>query len=147
MVFRFRYESLLRYRQHLKEKAEIDLALARQKLRQSMEKLETWEGGLKESREALDRKMRKSLPSPELQNYSDYFIGLEERIGFTEMEIIDRERAVRQKMQVLLSKSKDYQAIEKLKEKDFNKWNHHQQQEERKRMNETAVLRHGKTSS
>lgn len=147
MGFRFRYESLLNYRQHLKEKAEIDLARARQKLRQSRETLEAYEEGLKQSREVLDRQLKNRLASHEMQNYSDYFISLKERIGFKEMEIIDHERTVRQKMQVLLSKTKDFKAIEKLKEKDFSKWNHEQHREELKRMNEIAVIRHGKTPS
>lgn len=147
MGFRFRYESLLNYRRHLKEKAEIDLARARQRLRQSMETLEACEEGLRQSREALNQHLIKKYPSHEIQTYSDYFIRLKERIGFTEMEIIDHEKTVRQKMQILLVKTKDFKAMEKLKEKDFDKWNHEQQQKEMKRMNEVAVIRHGRVSS
>lgn len=147
MRFRFRYESLLNYRQHLKERAEIDLARARQQLRQSMEIMEAYEKGLKESRDALDQNLKTNLPSHELQNYSDYFIGQKEKIGLAEMEIIDHERTVRQKMQILLSKTKDFKAIEKLKEKDFKKWNHQQHLDELKRINEIAIIRHGKVSS
>jgi len=146
MRFRFRYESLLNYRQHLKEKAEIDLGRARQQLRQSMETLGAYEEGLKQSREALDQNLKNKLPSHELQNYSDYFINLKERIGLAEMEIIDHERTVRQKMQILLSKTKDFKAIEKLKEKDLKKWNHQQHLDELKRINEIAIIRHGKVS-
>jgi flagellar export protein FliJ len=91
--------------------------------------------------------MKDNLPSHELQNYSDYFISLEERIGLAEMEIIDHERMVRQKMQILLSKTKDFKAMEKLKEKDLKKWNHQQHLNELKRLNEIAVIRHGKVSS
>ena len=145
MGFRFRYESLLNYRQHLKEKAEIDLARARQKLRQSLEALESYEEGLKHSRQILDQNLKNRLPSRELQNYSDYFVGLKERIGLMEMEIIEHERTVSQKMQILLGKTKDYKVMEKLKEKDFKKWNHEQQQDDLKRMNETAIIRHGQT--
>jgi flagellar FliJ protein len=146
MGFHFRYESLLNYRQHLKEKAEVDLARARQRLRQSMEALEAYEEGLKQTREALEQNLKDSLPSHELQNYSDYFINLEERIGLAEMEVVDHERTVRQKMQVLLSKTKDFKAIEKLKEKDLKKWNHQQHINELKRLNEIGVIRHGKIS-
>lgn len=146
MGFHFRYESLLNYRQHLKEKAEVDLSRARQRLRQSMETLEAYEEGLKQSREVLDQNLKNNLPSHELQNYSDYFISLEERIGLAEMEIIDHERTVRQKMQILLSKTKDFKVMEKLKEKDLKKWNHQQHLSELKRLNEIAIIRHGKVS-
>ena len=147
MGFRFRYESLLNYRQHLKDKAEVDLARARQRLRQSMEALEAYEEGLKQSREALEQSLKDNLPSHELQNYSDYFISLEERIGLAEMEVVDHESTVRQKMQILLSKTKDFKAMEKLKEKDLKKWNHQQNLNELKRLNEIGVIRHAKTSS
>lgn len=146
MRFRFRYESLLKYRQHLKEKAEVDLARARQQLRKSMEILEAYEEGLRQSRQALDQNLKNNLPSHELQNYSDYFISLEERIGLAEMEMINHERTVRQKMQTLLSKTKDFKAIEKLKEKDLAKWNHQQHLDELKKINEIAIIRHGKVS-
>ena len=146
MRFRFRYESLLKYRQHLKGKAEVDLARAQQQLRKSMEILEAYEEGLRQSRQALDQNLKNNLPSHELQNYSDYFISLEERIGLAEMEMINHERTVRQKMQTLLSKTKDFKAIEKLKEKDLEKWNHQQHLDELKKINEIAIIRHGKVS-
>jgi flagellar export protein FliJ len=145
MGFRFRYESLLNYRRHLKEKAEMDLARARQKLRQSMEALKTYEKGLVHSRKTLDQKLRTHLPSGEVKNYSDYFISLKEKIGFAEAEISQCEKSVRQKMQALLSVSKDFKAIEKLKEKEFTQWNHQQHLDDMKRMNEIAIVRHGKT--
>jgi flagellar export protein FliJ len=54
------------------------------------------------------------------------------------------ENEVIEKRRVLLEKTKEFKIIERLKEKDFQKWQDQQRLEEQKRMDEIAVLRHGR---
>ena len=79
-----------------------------------------------------------------MKNHSEYISALKYKIGAQEIEIVRSEKVVREKLEILLTKTKQYKVIERLKERDFQRWNQHQNLLEQKEMNETAVIRHGK---
>ena len=145
MGFQFRYESLLSYRGHLKEKAEIELSRARQQLIQARLSLEEHKENLRGAGQSLESVLRKKISSQELKNYSDYLSALKAKIGAQENEVKKWETVTREKLENLQTKTKRYRVIEKLKEKDFQQWNYQQQLLEQKRMDEVAVVRHGKS--
>jgi flagellar FliJ protein len=144
MGFKFRYESLLSYRGHLKEKAEIDLGKAQAQLSRARQLLEHYETLLQEARNSLDKGMTAVMASEEVVTYADYLNGLKRRISAQHLEVTRWEKVVAEKRKVLLAKSKEYRIIEKLKEKDFQKWNHQELLLEQKKMNEVAVVRFGR---
>ena len=144
MGFTFRYETLLSYRQHLKEKAEIELSVARRRLKQCLEIMEEYRDDLQKTNMALGSSLKVKIPSSILKNHSDYIVALKTKIELQEIEIARSEKVVAEKLENLLAKTKQYKVFERLKEKDYEKWNHHQYLMEQKEMNEVAVLRHGK---
>jgi flagellar FliJ protein len=144
MGFQFRYESLLSYRGHLKEKAEIDLGRAQSHLGRARQLLERDEGLFQEARSALCKGMTGAMSSEDVVTYADYLSGLKRRIGAQRLEVDRWERVVSEKRKVLLAKSKEYRIIEKLKEKDVQKWNHQEVLLEQRKMNEVAVIRFGR---
>ncbi len=144
MAFAFRYEALLFYKQHLKEKAEIELSLSQRRLRECRELLQEYKEGLWQIGSDLGVGLKAKMPSHIVKNHSDYMESLKTKIEFQEMEIIRAERVVAEKLNNLLAKTKQYKIFEKLKEKDCQKWSHQQYLLEQKETNETAVLRHGK---
>ncbi|MEW6667037.1 MAG: flagellar export protein FliJ [Thermodesulfobacteriota bacterium] len=144
MGFKFRYESLLSYRGHLKEKAEIELGKAQAHLSRARQLLERYETLMQEARESLDRGMTATMTSEEVVTYADYLGGLKRRISAQRLEVTRCEKVVAEKRKVLLAKSKEYRIIEKLKEKDFQKWNRRELLLEQKKMNEVAVVRFGR---
>ena len=144
MAFAFRYEALLSYKQHLKEKAEIELSLSQRRLRQCRELLKEYEEGLWQTGSDLGTDLKTKLPSHLVKNYSDYMESLKAKIELQEMEIIKAEKVVAEKLNNLLARTKQCKIFEKLKEKDFQKWKHQQYLLEQKETNETAVLRYGK---
>ena len=144
MVFRFRYEALLSYKRHLKEKAEIDLSRAQRQLGLSRDSLDNYRSKLQRANRHLGAGMKNRMLSRELKNHSDYVTGLNGKIAAQEVDITEQEKIVQVKTDILLDKRKQYKAVEKLKERDLKKWNYQQQLMERKMMNEVAVIRHGK---
>ncbi|MBN1847721.1 MAG: flagellar export protein FliJ [Deltaproteobacteria bacterium] len=144
MGFKFRYETLLSYRQHLKEKAVIDFAQAQQQLRDCRNGLEALNHKRFAMMSLMESDLKEKLSSNELKNYSHFMNALEDQIISHEEEIARWEKIVQEKMAILLEKSKQHKVIEKLKEKDLAKWTRHQNLLEQKAMNETAIIRYGK---
>lgn len=144
MGFKFRYESLLSYRGHLKEKAEIELGKAQAQLSRARQLLEHYETLLQEARDSLDKGLSAAMSSEEVVTYADYLSGVKRKISAQHLEVTRWEKVVAEKRKVLLAKSKEYRIIEKLKEKDFQKWNRQELLLEQKKMNEVAVIRFGR---
>jgi len=144
VVFTFRYEALLSYRQHLKEKAEIELSMAQRQLRQCRELLEDFKESVQLANQDLGAGLKEKISSHTLKNHSEYIAALKGKIAAQVIEISKAEQVVRARLDVLLKKTKQYKVIERLKERDFQKWNHHQHLLEQKEMSETAILRHGR---
>ncbi|MBW1861688.1 MAG: flagellar export protein FliJ [Deltaproteobacteria bacterium] len=144
MAFKFRYETLLSYRQHLKEKAGSELSRARQQLTKIRGSLENHKETLQQANQYLEADLKTKISSDELKNHSDYLAGLRGRIETEEQEVAEWKKVVREKLENLLTETKQYKVIEKLKERNFKKWSHQQHLLELKRMNEAAVIRYGK---
>ena len=144
MGFRFRYESLCSYRRHMKEKAEIDLAVAQKRLRQCRELSNSYGESLIKAKNELVTDLKAGIPTYMLKNYSDYISDLNIRIELQKTEIVNAEAVVKEKLRTLRAKTKDYEILERLKEKDQKKWNYEQHQTDLKLINETAILRFGK---
>jgi flagellar FliJ protein len=130
----------------LKERAELELAQAQQHLKQARLALEKTEKGLHHTQNRLGSRLKERMTSEELQNHADYMMGLKEKIKTNESMVVEREKIVGKKREELLQKAKHYKAIEKLKEKDYEKWKHLQLLSEQKKMNEAAIMRYGRPS-
>ena len=142
MAFKFRYESLFVYRNHLKERAEMDLARAVRELRIGEQTL----ADLVQDRQCAAAKLESDLGSAMdaglMRNYIDYLSHMADRIRAQAVEVTNQEKTVLQERKQLLSRTKEYRIIENLKEKDRAKWMLEQERKERIRLNEIAVLRH-----
>jgi len=142
MAFKFRYESLLVYRNHRKEKSEMDLARA-------MRELRTCEKGLADlvqdrGRAAAELETDLGIPmdAGRMASYVDYLSHMAEKIRAQATEVTNQKKAVRQERKQLLLRTKECRIMENLKEKDRVKWMMEQERKERIRLNEIAVLRH-----
>ena len=144
MAFKFRYEALLAYRGHTKEKAEIALAREKQKLNKALGLLEHYENCRKQARRSLEIDVASGMASGELRSHSEYMAGLGKNIESQARHIAACEKAIRKKTDELLLRTKEVKVIEKLREKDFQKWKHQRDQQEQKWMDEVGVTRHGK---
>ena len=144
MGFKFRYEALLGYRRHLKEKAEIEYAQTKQQLRRLRDELVEYQAELQEARDDLARTLKEKTDSMSMKNYTQYISALKIWIALKEAEIAKSEKLVAEKLENLLNKTKKFKIIEKLKEKDFQKWKNKLNILEQKQLSEVGVLRHGR---
>lgn len=144
MGFKFRYEALLSYRLHIKEKAEIELSHAQRQLNQCRELLKNYKESLWLANQDLGSNLKAKIPSHVLKNHSDYITALKINIEAQKIEMDRVEKFAAEKLENLLAKTKQYKVIEGLKERDFLKWNHQQHLMEQKEISEMAVLRYGK---
>lgn len=144
MNFTFRYESLLSYKGHLKEKAETDFSIAQRRLRQCRQKLEEYEKGLNLAHDAFADLLRQRVPSSLIKTYAGYIAAMETKIQSQKAVITKAEQIVAEKLRILLLKTKEYKVFEKLKERDFKQWSHQQNRTEQKEISETALLRYGR---
>jgi flagellar FliJ protein len=142
--FTFRYESLLSYKGHLKEKAETDFSIAQRRLRQCRQKLEEYEKGLNLAHDAFADLLRQRVPSSLIKTYAGYIAAMETKIQSQKAVITKAEQIVAEKLRILLLKTKEYKVFEKLKERDFKQWSHQQNRTEQKEISETALLRYGR---
>jgi flagellar protein FliJ len=140
--FKFRYEALLGYRQHLKEKAEIEYSQARQKLKHLKDTLSGYQDELDVTRNELARCLREKTDSITIKNYSGYIGTLKLWIAIKEAEIAKAEKLAAERLENLLDRTKKFKIIEKLKEKDFKKWEKKLNILEQKQLSEVGVLRH-----
>ena len=142
--FKFRYEALLSYKGHLKEKAEVELSLAQRRLRQCRELLEKYHNSLEQTNKDFAVSIKKKVSSGELKNYSDYALALEMKIENQRIEIAESEKIVNKKLGILLEKTKQYKVFERLKERDYQKWIQQQNLMEQKQISEVTLIRFGK---
>jgi flagellar FliJ protein len=145
MAFKFRYEALLGYRLHLKEKAEVEFARAKQQLRQLKETLKEYQDDMQATRIEMAQCIRGKTDSDTIKNYSQYIGALKIWIAMQEAEIAGAEKVVAEKLEDLLNRTKKFKIIEKLKEKDYQKWKNKLNIMEQKEISEAVVLRHGRS--
>lgn len=144
MGFKFRYESLLKYRTHLKEKAEIEFGAAMRELQKVRQILRECEAGLEEARDSLGRGLSGRMLSGELAAYEEYLSGLRKKIAAHKHELARRQGVVETKRKALLDRTRKCRVIENLMEKDHQAWKREESLAEQKRIDEIAVARHGR---
>lgn len=144
MKFKFRYESLLSYTGHIKEKAAIEFARAQGMLRKIDENIDSYGNEILKTNNDLEKNMRGTISSNVIINYSEFINALEIKIEIQKIERLKAEQALFEKRKNLLEKSRQCKIFEKLKERDLKKWNFDQNQMELKEINEAAIIRHGK---
>ena len=145
MKFKFRYESLLSYREHLKEKAAVEFARAQSSVKKIDDQILAYSDEITKANDDLEKKMRDTMSSNDIINHSEFINALLIRIEMKKIERLKAEQVMLQKRKNLLEKSRQCKVFEKLKERDLEKWHHEQNQLELKEINEVAVIRHGKS--
>ena len=145
MKFKFRYESLLTYREHLKEKAAVEFAKAQSAVRKIDDQIIACKDEITKSNDDLEKNMRNTMSSDEIINHSEFINALLIRVEMKKIERLKADQVLFQKRKNLLEKSRQCKVFEKLKEKDLEKWHHDRNQLELKEINEAAVIRHGKS--
>ncbi|RLB41698.1 MAG: flagellar export protein FliJ [Deltaproteobacteria bacterium] len=145
MVFKFRYESLLNYRRHLKEVAQVELARSMEQLAVAKETLESLTAEYDKATLGFATRLRQGITAQRLQDFSSYLSRLKEEISQKALEVAEWEEFVEKKRSALLEKDREFKIIDKLRDKDFERWVAEQESREQKALSEMAILRHGRS--
>jgi flagellar protein FliJ len=143
--FQFRYESLLNLRRHHKERAEIEYGKALGDFMHAENALQAMEKECGRVQGAFSETIQRAAAAHEVRNYAEYLKSLSAQARNQEEKVQNLKKMVAEKKKELLEKTKKYKVIETLRDKDFEKWQKHENDVEQKRINELAVLRHGRT--
>lgn len=145
MGFRFRYEGLLNLRRHQKEKAEIEYAKARTELTRAEEMVRSLGKQEEKARTLFRDELFGRTTGLNVKNHALYVSALETQKDRQQQTLEGLKNILRKKKKELLEKEKQEKVLETLREKDFEKWQKTQNELEQKRIDELAVLRHGRT--
>jgi len=144
MRFVFRFEALLTYRAHLKERAEVALGRARQRLRMAQQDLQALQAKHRESFCDFSSLLKGRAESERLKSYIEFLNALQRRIESQAQQVDRRQQQVREHVKDVVNRTKEYRVIEKLKEKEYETWRHEQHLLEQKALDESAAMRHGR---
>jgi flagellar FliJ protein len=113
--FRFRLESLLRYREYLAQLAQQEVARVRSEIFSCEERISKYEKDYAETARELDEEMSSGIDSRRYKHYTRYFEGIESSLEYETMnrkEMLDRLSG---KQRQLEQRSVDKKILEKLK--------------------------------
>lgn len=144
MAFKFRYESLLNYRRHLKDMAQVELARSMEQLQTARDALDSVTAEYAKATGALSQRLKKGITAQKLKSYTTYLNKLKEDISQKALQVAEWEEIVEKKRSALLDKDKEWKIMDKLKERDFQRWCAERDTKERITLNEMAILRHGR---
>ena len=144
MGFSFRFETLLAYRGHRKEQAEAALGRERRRLNRAQDELEGLRNRRRQSGEELSASLRQRPTADLLRYHADFLSALKRRIEARKTDVAACEQAVRDRLNEVLARTREYRIMEKLKERDYEAWLLEQRHQEQKVLDENAVIRHGR---
>jgi len=146
MKFEFKFESLLKYRKRLEEAAQREFISARRELDECLARIQQMYLSIEETRAYIAACQRQGEPGDISQILSsEQFIRGQNRR-------IDEERArarqlmmnVEQKQELLVSASREFKKMEKLKDRQKTDFKKEAKRREMKRIDDLVVIRAGR---
>ncbi len=144
MSFKFTMQKVLDYRGQLEEEAKIKLAEAERLFFHEQERLQTLQEQLAQMEAELYKKIDVDQGSRWL--LENFIKGLRTDISDTTLRMRHLSELVSQCRTLVLMRAKDHKMIEKLKEKQQERYYAAEKEHERKINDETATLRHAITT-
>ncbi len=146
MAFKFRFQSVLNYRRHQAEIAELELAKAAHQLALAEEQLKD----LKVRREAADKRLahclQEGVPGRKLQLYRLYLTDLETRIDEENQRTETMRLALEDLRARLLEANRKKKSMEKLLSREEQAWLQQEDKRHEKELSEIAVQQHTRRS-
>ncbi len=144
MAFKFNMQKVLDYREQLEEEAKVKLAEAQRMLLHEESRMQ----GLQEQLAEKEMDLYKSIEGDAASRWllENYIRGLREDIAQVSMNIKHLITLVEQCRTLVIMRAKDSKILEKLKEKQQERYYVAEKEHERKINDETATLRHGLTT-
>lgn len=125
-MYKFKLQTLLKYREKLEEDKKNELAVAIQTHLKEVSRLEQIQNELSEVKECIYNKLYPKenikIDLLEIERLKGYYSYLEQQKKKQNQRIIETEEVVEDKRKILITASKEKRMIETLKEKDFEEY-------------------------
>jgi flagellar export protein FliJ len=140
MTFRFRFETLLRYREHLRTKAQTDLAITIKQYEAVQGRLEEARSERRQQLQALEEQCFTGINSRDYQLNLDYVGSLERQLLLLENELLELSQEVVRAKEVLLRCQTEVKMLECLEAKDRSAYRKEQGKRELIKLDEKAMM-------
>lgn len=140
--FHFKLERILDYRRQLEDQAKLALSVAKQKVAEQNQILETLHRDL----EACLREMSqtKQMTQPELWLWTGWRKRLDLDKSQAQAKLAELRQLAESRRVELVAKARDRKLLEKLRAKQAERHVQQEQRKEQKEYDETGTLRHGR---
>ncbi len=140
--FRFRFDTILRTRRTKEDHEKGILSARMAELRKEEEALNGLEQQLYSCMDAMDEWTRQERIDPQmLMSYTMYFERIKQMIAEQRKMVQAAMKKVEEQQSVVVDAMKDRKIMEKLEERDFEKWRLQTERELQKTMDEMATKR------
>jgi flagellar export protein FliJ len=146
MAFKFRFQSVLNYRRHQAEVAEIELAKARRQLALAEEHLGILEARREDGESRLAHCLQKGVMGPKLQLWRLYLTDLETKINEEVQGTEAMRLAVEGLRARLLEATRRKKSMEKLLDREEQAWWQEENKRQEKELSEVAVRLYARRS-
>ena len=147
MAFKFRFQSVLHYRRHQAEIAEMELAKARRQLALAEEQVASLKARREDAESRLAHCLQKGVMGPKLQLWRLYLTDLETKIHEEVQRTEAMGLAVEDLRSRLLEANRKKKSMEKLLDREERAWWQAENKIQEKELSEAAVRLHARRSS
>ncbi|HAA03343.1 MAG TPA: flagellar export protein FliJ [Syntrophobacteraceae bacterium] len=141
MAFHFRFQSLLRYRKHLRSEAQTELANAIRRHERAVQLLDAARGERRRLQDSMDQRRRAGISVDEYVTLADYLVLMERQLGMMEREVEQFGQEVLAAKEQVLQRQTDVKVLECLEVSDRVTYRKVQGRRERAQIDENAIVR------
>ncbi len=145
--FKFRLQSLLRYREYLERVAQQNTAKAQMNVtnceKQIFDLIQIWEKNADE----MESVINKGVNASTFRQYNDFLDSVQTTIKDEELKKIELNKILREKLLELKKKSVDKKAMELFKKKIKSRYDQEMIKTEQKELDETVIIKTARVKS
>lgn len=141
MAFRFRFQSLLRYREHLRSEAQSELAIAVRRHERAVQLLDAARQEQRKLQENMEQRQRAGISLEDYVTVADYLMLMERQLGMMEREVRQFGQEVLAAKEQVLRRQTEVKMLECLETSDRATYRKIQNRRERAQIDENAIVR------
>jgi flagellar export protein FliJ len=141
MAFQFRFNSLLQQRRYQFDKAQSDLAEAKQAHERLKGKREYTRNLITKHQEMIEQKQAEGLKAAHYLALTEYLRTLEQQLAAVEIQLQKAAKNIEEKKCILIEKEKGVKMLETIEEKDRGIYRAALLQKEQEQADETAIFK------
>lgn len=138
----FRFESVLRYRKQLNDRAMSDYLAAQRDLNQGLARLDQMYKQVDENFKRIQELKEQGGETGEsLKTHDEFFAGMQIHIAQQKQKVRELKEVVEEKQGILVQAAKDFKSLEKLKEKQMTAEKKARMKKEQNNLDDLIVMR------